>query len=190
MLDVVLEHRSEGARLLDLGCGTGTYSVPLAREGFDVVGLDFSQAMLRRAAAKGREGKVPGTHLRFDQADFNAPLRYEDDRFDQVLSVCSLHCVADPVALFGEVRRVLRPGGWFVLVALGGSPGEGPGQALNTTLPRRAFWSIKRRMARGSRWPRYSRAELIDLLGRSGFDTDGRLERAEVLAVRAEDRTG
>lgn len=126
-----------------------------------------------------------GSHLRLDQADFNRPLPYGDVSFDQVLSVCSLHCVLDPVGLFGEVRRVLRPGGWFVLVALGGSPGNGPGHALKTTVPRRAFWWIKRRMAKGSRWPRYARAELIDLLGRAGFDTDERLERDEVLAVKA-----
>lgn len=184
VLGLLGELGAPGDRLLDLGCGTGAYSVPLASAGFEVVGLDFSPAMLRRAAAKAAAGS-PGSTLQFDQADFNRPLGYHDGSFHHVLSVCSLHCVREPLALFREVRRVLRPQGWFVLVALSGQRTGEPGLALGTSLARRAFWGVKRRMARGTRWARYPRAQLVAMLRDTGFDVDRRIERAQILAVPA-----
>lgn len=57
-LDLIGRHRGqiarpagEGARLLDVGCGTGTLSALLADSGFNVVGIDSSEAMLRIAMA-------------------------------------------------------------------------------------------------------------------------------------------
>jgi SAM-dependent methyltransferase len=47
--------RAGGARLLDLGCGAGRNAIPLARLGWDVVGLDDSWPMLAAAAARARD---------------------------------------------------------------------------------------------------------------------------------------
>jgi ubiquinone/menaquinone biosynthesis C-methylase UbiE len=173
----------QGQEILDLGCGTGTYSVALAAAGFDVVGLDFAPAMLRRAQAKARTAGILGPRLRFDQGDFNQDLTYADGSFDHVLCICALHCVRDPVALFLEVRRVLRPQGRFVLVALAGRKATGQGHRLQTTILRRGFWWIKRRMAKGSRWARYPRERLLELLELGGFDVAGRLEHGQIVAV-------
>lgn len=46
--------RDGGTRLLDLGCGAGRNAVPLAREGWDVLGTDLSWPMLRAAAERAR----------------------------------------------------------------------------------------------------------------------------------------
>jgi ubiquinone/menaquinone biosynthesis C-methylase UbiE len=183
VLALVTEGGRPGDRLLDLGCGTGTYSVALAKAGFEVVGLDFAAAMLRRAEAKA--GDLPGPRLRFERADFNRPLPFADGSFDHVICVCALHCVHDPPAFFGEVRRVLVRNGGFVLVALAGRCGEpASGLRFRTSTPRRAFWWVKRRMAGGRRWARYSRVQLLGLLRDSGFDVERRLERGPAILVR------
>jgi len=44
------------SRILDLGCGTGRHAIEFARRGFDVTGVDFSEAMLTRARERGAPG--------------------------------------------------------------------------------------------------------------------------------------
>src|SRR5205814_7072190 len=55
-------------RVLDLGCGTGGHAIPLARRGYDVVGVDRSEAMLARAADKAARGPLAGS-LSFRHSD-------------------------------------------------------------------------------------------------------------------------
>jgi 2-polyprenyl-3-methyl-5-hydroxy-6-metoxy-1,4-benzoquinol methylase len=50
--------RSERRRVLDLGCGAGRNAIPLARLGWDVVGIDTSIPMLRAATQRARDGHV------------------------------------------------------------------------------------------------------------------------------------
>ena len=175
-----------GDQVLDVGCGTGTYSVGLARRGFRVVGLDLSPAMLRRAASKA--GPLLGDRLELRRADFNRPLPFADGSFDHAVCVCSLHCVRDAVRFFAEIARVVQPGGRLVLVTLSGQEGgvdrprhDGRERGYRTSLPRRVFWRAKRRMARGRRWRRYPREELIRLVGESGFELLARAGLAPAL---------
>lgn len=84
-----------GARVLDLGCGTGWLAVRLAERGWRVVGLDPSAAMLERAAA--RLPVVRGDGLR---------LPFADGAFDAVCITAVLDFVEDPAALLREARRV------------------------------------------------------------------------------------
>lgn len=94
-------------RVLDLGCGTGTHAIALAVRGFDVVAVDFAPGMLLRAAEKRHRG----THLDFRQHDLTRPLPFDAGCFDAVLCSYALQVIDDPVALLGEIRRVLRPDG-------------------------------------------------------------------------------
>ena len=57
--------------VLELGCGTGRVSQPLTLAGADVVGLDFSMPMLRRARARARRARL-GRRLRLLRADIRA----------------------------------------------------------------------------------------------------------------------
>jgi ubiquinone/menaquinone biosynthesis C-methylase UbiE len=84
--------------LLDVGCGTGSYSAALAERGWDVTGLDVSEDMLRRARAKG---------VRTVQADATA-LPFADATFDAAVSVFTNTDVDDLAAVVGEIVRVLR----------------------------------------------------------------------------------
>jgi malonyl-CoA O-methyltransferase len=88
------------SRVLDLACGSGRYAALLEAAGAaQVVGIDYSVAMLNRAALSAR--------VRGDMA--RLPLR--SAAFDLVISGLALGHASDLFACAREVARVLRPGG-------------------------------------------------------------------------------
>lgn len=102
----------EGQRVLDVACGTGLSSVPLARRGYDVTGMDCSGAML---AGAGRRAEEAGVELQLHRADL-----LEMDlgrRFDAAICMHSgLDYILDLQQLqkaFRSVRRHLFEGGLF-----------------------------------------------------------------------------
>jgi len=97
--------RAPGRRLLDLGCGTGNYTLAFREAGFEVEGLDLSAEMLAKARDKAPD-------LRWHHGDARA-LPFESERFDAVSCVLATHHI-DPLAqALREIARVLRPGGVF-----------------------------------------------------------------------------
>jgi SAM-dependent methyltransferase len=111
---------SPPARVADLGCGTGTLSVLLADEGFDVVGVDFSPEMLSRAVAKG----VDSTGLEFVRGDAAAP-PLATGAYDVVLCRHVLWALPDPVAVLRRWTTLLTTTGRLVLVEGSWSTGAG-----------------------------------------------------------------
>ncbi len=98
-----------GERILDIGCGEGTYDYRIALRGARVFGFDLNRDQLRRAAACH---KTPFTG--FFCADAGAfPLR--SDQFDTVISLCVFEHLPDDRQTLREMWRVLRPGGRIVL---------------------------------------------------------------------------
>jgi SAM-dependent methyltransferase len=93
--------------LLDVGCGTGTYTAALAERGWNVTGVDISEDMLRRARARG---------VRAVRADA-ASLPLETASFDAAVSVFASTDVDDLTAVVREIVRVLRPGAPLVFVS-------------------------------------------------------------------------
>jgi SAM-dependent methyltransferase len=103
--------RSRSARLLDLGCGAGRNAVPLARLGWDVLGIDLSCPMLSAAAQRAREDEGAGRlHLALAPMD-RIPAR--DHSFDFVIAH-GIWNLAPSVATFrnalGDAARVARQG--------------------------------------------------------------------------------
>jgi SAM-dependent methyltransferase len=96
-----------GRRLVDVGGGTGNYSLALREEGWRPLVVDRQPQMLARAAAKGLETL---------QADAQK-LPLADESADAVMLVSMLHHVEDQPAALGEARRILRPGGRLALMA-------------------------------------------------------------------------
>lgn len=99
-----------GSALLDLGCGTGTLlATALAQEpSLDCSGVDLSEAMLAIARQK-----LPAD-VSLQQANAIA-LAHTDASFDCVISSSAWHYFRQPEHVLSEVRRVLKPGGVFVL---------------------------------------------------------------------------
>lgn len=97
-----------GGRLLDVGCGGGSHTAAFGAEGWDVVGLDVSDAQLELARGRGCEvvrGRAES-------------LPFEDASFDAVVSTWTHTDVDDWPAAVGEIRRVLKPGGPFVYLGV------------------------------------------------------------------------
>jgi SAM-dependent methyltransferase len=102
---------SDGARVLEVGCGPGHLSVRLARQhGLEVTGLDLDPVMIARAQANAdRPGNGDQRRPSFLVGDV-ASLAFPDRSFDLVVSTLSMHHWADPATGLAEIGRVLRPG--------------------------------------------------------------------------------
>jgi ubiquinone/menaquinone biosynthesis C-methylase UbiE len=122
---------SSRERVLDAGCGTGSYSVALAIEGFNVTGVDYSAGMLKRARSKVTPD-LSG-RLSFHRADLNGPLAFEDASFDHVIGISVLQTVADPGFTLSEFVRVLKPGGTLVVMQVP-RPANSPYAAIRQRL--------------------------------------------------------
>lgn len=100
-----------GARILDLGCGTGEATLRLAAmfPGAEaVVGVDLMPELLEVARRREDEG---GGIVRFEQGDGFA-LRYPEAYFDLVVCRHVTQMVPAPERMLRELQRVLKPGGW------------------------------------------------------------------------------
>jgi ubiquinone/menaquinone biosynthesis C-methylase UbiE len=112
-LEAALERVASPARALDLGTGTGTAALMVARHFPDaeVVGADLAPAMLAEARRK-TPSELEG-RLRFDEADAER-LPYPDEWFDLVT-------LANMIPFFDELDRVVAPGGWTAFAWSGGA---------------------------------------------------------------------
>lgn len=100
------------ARVLDLACGSGIYTRPLARAAPAgvVLGLDLSWPMLSYAAARAREEQA-GNILWLRASALDIPIA--DAALDGVSCCAALHLFSDLPRALSEIRRVLAPGGRF-----------------------------------------------------------------------------
>jgi ubiquinone/menaquinone biosynthesis C-methylase UbiE len=113
-----------GESVLEIGCGTGATTVPLAEavgQHGRVVGVDISEPMLtgarRRTAASGLG------NITLVQADAQT-YRFEADRFDLITSRFGVMFFADPVAAFGNLLPAAQRGGRLCFASWGAARGE------------------------------------------------------------------
>ncbi|CAL9634030.1 putative protein [Streptomyces sp. enrichment culture] len=104
-----------GARVLDVGTGTGPAALAAARAGADVVGLDREPALLRIAAARARRDGH-GSAARFVAGDA-LDLPFPADAFDIVLSTFGVMFAPDAPRAAAELVRVCRPGGLLAVAS-------------------------------------------------------------------------
>ena len=107
--DLVTEEMLRGARVLDVGCGSGRWARYLAGFASCVDAVDPSEAAL--VAARNTASLK---NVRVVQAGVSS-LPYEDNSFDLVASVGVLHHVPDTAGAIGRLVRLVRPGGWIYL---------------------------------------------------------------------------
>ncbi len=98
-------------RVLDVGCGTGNFSLKLARLGCKVTGIDLSKEMLARAKEKAGKEASEIDFRRMDVYD----LQFPDNHFDGVFSMAAFEFVKEPQRAYNEMLRVLKPGGSMLI---------------------------------------------------------------------------
>jgi len=100
-------------RILDLGCGTGSHDIVLAKKGFKVVGIDSSNTMIELAREKARSSGLKIEFLVQDMREMQLPKDFD-------CAICMfggfgyLFSDEDLKSLFKGLRKVLKPNGLFL----------------------------------------------------------------------------
>ncbi len=96
----------EDKNILEIACGTGRFTVMLAQEGANVVGLDISRAMMVQGREKARRAGV-ADRIEFLRGDA-ARLPFPDDHFDAVFAMRFFHLADTPAKFLAEMARVSK----------------------------------------------------------------------------------
>ncbi len=97
--------------ILDVGCGTGNYTIKLAKMGFKVIGVDVSTEMLKIAIEKAKKLGLPFNLIHCDARH----LPFPENHFDAVLSVATLEFVSEPLTVIDEMFRVVNKNGKIII---------------------------------------------------------------------------
>lgn len=151
----------EGLRILDIGCGGGLLSEPMARLGATVVGAD--------AAA----GNIPVAQVHAEQSGLTIDYRNTTaealaeagEQFDAVLNMEVVEHVADPLAYLTACHDLLKPGGLMVCSTINRNPKSYAVAIVGAEV-------VMRWLPRGTHeWSKFiTPDELFELLGNAGLD--------------------
>lgn len=97
--------------VLDDGAGAGFFSMLLASLGHRVTSIDYSEKMVERLRENMAARSLTGKALQMDAQD----LQFPDGSFDAVVQRNVLWNLDDPAKAYGEMHRVLRPGGLLIV---------------------------------------------------------------------------
>jgi SAM-dependent methyltransferase len=118
---IALSNLHHGSRVLEIGCGTGQLSVPLAQHGIDLLALELGPHLA--ALARRNLKRFPNVHV--EASSFEAwPL--PSQKFAAVVSASAFHWL-DPAVRFSKSAEALHPGGFLTILHVhhvrGGTPG-------------------------------------------------------------------
>ncbi|MCD6435840.1 MAG: class I SAM-dependent methyltransferase [Clostridiales bacterium] len=102
---------NEGAKILDVGCGSGNFSIKLGKMGYEVTGIDLSMEMLALAKDKAEKESVEVNIKHMDVTN----LLFEDESFDAIFSMATFEFIPDFNKALNEMMRVLKTGGQMVI---------------------------------------------------------------------------
>ena len=159
--DLRADRPFEGLRLLDIGCGGGLLSEPMARLGTEVVGADAA------------ERNIPVARLHAEQSGLTIDYRHTTaealaaagERFDVVLNMEVVEHVADPLAYLTACHDLLKPGGLMICSTLNRNAKSFAMAIVG------AEW-VMRWLPKGTHdWKKFiTPDELYDLIRRAGLD--------------------
>jgi SAM-dependent methyltransferase len=147
-----------GEPVLDVACGTGNLSLPAARTGASVAGIDIAPNLIAQAEANAAREGLP---IAFEVGDAER-LPYADGAFQTVVTMFGVMFAARPERASAELLRVTRPGGRIALASW--TPSGFIGEMLRTTvrfvpapggLPSPLLWgtedAVRERLGAGAR---------------------------------------
>jgi SAM-dependent methyltransferase len=127
LLDFIQKHKP--GRAIDIGCGTGTNVITLARTGWQVTGVDFAPRAIQRAKQKLKESGVQAELQVNDATKLSGIIGPYDFAFD----LGCFHSIpqSSHAQYLEQLNRILAPGGFWLVYAFlkPSSPQPGPGLA-------------------------------------------------------------
>lgn len=106
---------SKNKKILDLACGFGRFTVPLAKQGYNIEGIDISPNLLKEAKKRAKEENL---EIKFKLGDMRR-LPYKDKSFDTIICMWSafieLHKNQDQIKAVKEMLRILKKEGFALL---------------------------------------------------------------------------
>lgn len=100
----------QGEKMIDIGIGTGFFTIDFLKRGLDITGIDISGEMMSVAGKKGFKNLSLG-----DACD----IPYPDETFSLVLSITALEFIKEPEQAVSQMMRVCKKGGRIVVGTLG-----------------------------------------------------------------------
>lgn len=110
-----LKRPFEGLRILDIGCGGGLVSEPMARLGASVTAVDASEANIKTAMTHAKEG---GLDIDFRAGTVEGLIEGGEAPFDIVLNLEVVEHVADPQSFLADCASLVKPGGLTIVATL------------------------------------------------------------------------
>lgn len=104
----MLEPYARDARIVDFGCGTGSYLLPLATHAREAVGIDFSRHLLDELRAAVTHDVRSNVRVLEENVKETS---LESGAYDLAFSIATLYSVPEPERALQEMHRILRPGG-------------------------------------------------------------------------------
>ena len=155
-VELLKENLEPGAKVLELGCGTGYFTRELVDTGAKITAIDISPDLLEVARKEIQAGNVEFI------VDNAYEMSFEEETFDHVIGSSVLHHLEIKKAL-AEIHRVLKPGGRIAFT----EPNiMNPQIALQKNIP-----ALKRKMGDSPDETAFSKRQMIKLLRVTGFSS-------------------
>ncbi len=159
--DLTAPHPFEGLRILDIGCGGGLLSEPMARLGAEVVGADAAERNIPVAQVHAQD---QGLEIDYRHTTAEA-LAEAGEQFDAILNMEVVEHVADPLAYLTACHDLLKPGGLMTCSTINRNP-----KSFAMAIVGAEF--IMRWLPKGTHdWSKFiTPDELYDYLRKAGLD--------------------
>lgn len=115
---IVGKYIKKGDRVIDLGCGPGFFTIDMAKmvgEAGEVIAIDLQKKMLDRVKRKARKHEVEDRIL-YHQSFSDSIGKKFVNQADFILAYYMLHETTNPENFLREIKSILKPGGFFLLV--------------------------------------------------------------------------
>ena len=151
----------KGLRILDIGCGGGLLSEPMARLGAEIIGVDAAERNIPVATAHAAQS---GLNIDYRHTTAEA-MAADGERFDVVINMEVVEHVADPLAYLTACQELLKPGGLHICSTLNRNPKSYVFAIIGAE-------HVMRWLPKGTHdWNKFiTPDELFDLLSQSGME--------------------
>jgi len=111
--DITTVFGRRSLKILDVGCGSGRISLPLAQEGHQITGIDISTVSIEKARQYAKERGIPIDFRVFDITNERGDIFGND--FDCIICTEMIYMIKNPDNLIRELRNLIKPGGLIII---------------------------------------------------------------------------